>query len=130
MKNTKYFGLLLVVIFVFFLAGCKSENKENNESNNSGNTVDYSGTYNSEDSSQLTITKNNNNYKANVSLFRLTSIENCDVDTIENDVLNISCVDDNTGTIKFKFDYNKKILTVTETTWSLVNVGDSYDFSK
>lgn len=117
-RIVKKMRVLLIIVSIFFLVGCKVTDK------------DYSGTYKNDESSQLIITKNDNTYKANISIYRLTTLDDCKVDIIEADVLNISCKDDNVGTINFKFDYQTKVLTVVDSTWSLLNNGDSFTFNK
>ena len=116
-KYAKYFVLMIIGIII--LTGCSKKVDK-----------DYSGTYKSDDSSEMIITKNHDTYKASISLYRLTTIENCNIDNYENDILNISCQDENSSLIKFKFDYNTKVLTVTESTWSLLSNGDSFELNK
>ena len=131
MKNIiKYFGILLIFTGIFVLTGCDNERKDTTTTQTGVTEINYSGTYNSANYDQMTITKNNGNYKASISLYRLTTLEECNVDSIENDVLNISCTDDSAKDMKFKFDYKTGVLTVTESNWSLINVDDTFEFSK
>ena len=132
-KGIKVLVISLAVVGIFTLTGCGADNKDSKNSNEQAKeqtTIsDYSGTYKSEDSSSIIITKDNNTYKADISIYRLATFDDGTVDDIKNDILYISAKDPNNEPIKFTFDYKTKILTVKETTWSLLNVGDTFDFN-
>ena len=121
---------LLVLVGLVVMTGCGS-NEEINNSEKTNNSVeinekDYSGTYKSDDSSEIVIEKENNIYKVSISIYRLASFSDCIVDDVKNDILYISAKDPNGESIKFTFNYNTKVLTVTETTWIYLNVGDIF----
>ena len=126
-KSIKYLSYLLVVVTILGLTGCGSNDNKSDSSTKDVSTANYIGTYKSDDSSTIEINKDN---KVNISIYRLTTFDNCDVNNIKNEVLNIDCKDPNNNTIKFSFDYKTKVLTVEDTTWSLLNAGDTFEFNK
>ena len=114
-----YFFILVAVIGVFALTACGNKNDEKDK---------YVGTYKAEDSSEITITKENDVYNVEISLFRLTTLRDCSVENIKDDVLSLSCTAGNETTMKLDFDYNKKLLTVVESQWDLLSNEDSFEF--
>ena len=132
--NKKFIYYFIIFILIVCITGCK---KNNNISNTlQDNTkekikdIDYSGTYKNEDSSFITIVKDKSNYKATISIYRLSTFEFCIVNDINDDDIYISCKDPNDNIIKFEFNYKTKILTIKETTWALLKIGDSFEFNK
>ncbi len=113
--------VILLLVGIFTLTACNGSEKDPD---------DYSGVYKSDDSSEVVINKENDAYKVNISIYRLAAFYDCFVDNVKNNVLNIRSRDPNGNTIKFTFDYKTKVLTVTETTWDLLKVGDSFIFDK
>ena len=120
----KYLNLFIVfvaVVGVFVLTGCGNKDKEK---------INFEGTYVSDDSSEIDITKDEDTYKIIISLYRLAKLENCTVDSVQDEVLTASCIDVGITPIKFTFNYNTKVLTVTDSSWDLLNTGDTFEFNK
>ena len=128
-------SMIIVLILIgglFVLTGC-GNNKEINNSEKNNNKVetsekDYSGTYKSDDSSEIVIEKENNTYKVNISIYRLASFSDGIVDEVKNGIIYISATDPNGEKIKFTFNHNTKVLTITETTWNYLSVNDIFIF--
>ena len=93
-------------------------------------SINYSGTYKSDDSSELIIDKNGDNYTATISIYRLATFEDGKVTDIKDNILTISSTDPSGNPITFTFDYNSKTLKVDKTTWELLNVGDTFQLNK
>lgn len=119
--------LLLISVFTLTACGGKENTNESGKNNNSveTNVKDYSGVYKSDDSSELEITKENDNYKVNITIFRTGAFIDCDVYEIKDNVLYIDGID-----YKFSFDYNTKILTALEASGNWLTAGDSFVFDK
>lgn len=128
-----FVALLLVSMFTLTACGSK-ENKETENTNNETETEpkekDYSGVFKSDDSSELTIAKDKDSYKVNITIYRLGQFPDCTVDEIKNDVLYISSIDPSEKPIKFTFNYNTKVLNVTDSSWNLLTTDDSFIFDK
>ena len=120
-KYLNYLFILFAIVGVFALTGCGGKDKKD---------INFEGTYTSDDSSELKITKENDKYKADISLFRLAQIVGCTSKDIKDAVLTISCSEDGEAPIKFTFDYDTKKLTVIESAWEIINVGDTFEFNK
>ena len=114
--------LLFTMIFliVITITGCNNKYNKENDSNIKEHVMDYAGTFKSEDGSSIIITKDGNKYNANISIYRLTTFENCTVDSIKDGILIISGKDPNENPIKFSFNWTTKALTVVESTWDLL----------
>ncbi len=117
----------MISVFTLTACGGKENTNESGKNNNSveTNVKDYSGVYKSDDSSELEITKENDNYKVNITIFRLAAFNDCNVYEIKDNVLYIDGID-----YKFSFDYNTKILTVLEASGNWLTAGDSFVFDK
>ncbi len=120
-KYINYFIVFVVFVGLFAITGCGSKDKEE---------VSFEGTYKSDDSGELVITKENDSYKANITLFRLANFDNCTSENVKENVLTINCNDYNESIVKFTFDYSTKKLAVIESSWDLLNTGDTFDFNK
>ena len=125
---------ILIFTMIFFIVititGCNKKDNKEYDSNIKEQVVDYSGTFKSEDGSSIIITKDGDKYDANISLYRLTTFENCTVDNIKDGILTISGTDPNGNPIKFSFNWTTKTLTVVESTWDLLSENTKVDFNK
>lgn len=132
MKKSIKFLVYLLLVTSILLTGCGNDDNKNNSSTKEENKseINYTGTYKSDDNSFIEITKEDNNYKATISIYKLTTLDDCKVFSIQNDILNMNCTDASGNPIKFDFDYKTKILTVKESTWDLLNNKDTFEFNK
>ena len=129
-KYIKLLFVMLIVVSGLLLTGCNKKDNKENESTVKEQVIDYSGTYNSEDTSSIIITKDGDKYKVNISLYRLSMFDNCTVDEIKDNTLTISGKDPSDNSIKFSFNYTTKVLTVIESTWDLLPESTRIDFDK
>lgn len=128
-KNIKVLFVVLLIVGGFILSGCdKKTNSNESSSKENLKEKNYSGTFKSDDSSYIEITKDNDKYKATISIYRLTTFDNCTVDEIRDDILTISGIDPNNNPIKFSFNFATKSLTVIDSTWPLLENGTRFDF--
>ena len=123
---------MLLMVGGLVLTGCSktNDNSKKTDQVEKPQAINYSGTFKSDDDSSIEIIKVGDNYKANISIFRLTTFDDCTVDEIKNDILTISGLDPDNKPIKFTFNWNTKTLKVVDTTWSLLENGTEFTFNK
>lgn len=116
----KIFVVLLLVCIVTLTACGGSDTKES----------DYTGVYKNDDSSEVVIRKEDADYRVNITIYRLAAFYDCFVEDIKDNVLYLRTTDPNGKQINFTFDYKTKTLTVTKTSWELLNENDKFVFDK
>ena len=122
-KYVKLLTVLLLIGGLFTITGCGKKEEKKDE------TVNYAGTYTSDDESTITISKENDKYIASISLFRLTTFEKCEVKDIKDDVLTIYCADGDVDPVTFTFNNKTKKLVVKESSWELLKEYDTFEFN-
>lgn len=122
-KYVKLLAVLLLIGGLFTITGCGKKEEKKKE------PVNYSGNYTSDDESTITITKENDKYTANISLFRLTTFDNCEVKDIKDDVLTIYCADGDVNPVTFTFNNKTKKLIVKESSWDILKKDDTFEFN-
>lgn len=120
----------LLLVSMFTLTACGSKDSEKTNSDTDAEVKDYSGVYKNDDSSEVVIEKDKDTYKVDITLYRLAQFTDCIVDEVKGNVLYITAKDPNENTIKFTFNYNTKVLNVTDSSWNLLTTEDSFIFDK
>ena len=120
----------LLLVSMFTLTACGSKNSEKTNSDTDVEVKDYSGVFKSDDSSEVVIEKDKDTYKVDITLYRLAQFTDCTVDEVKGNVLYLTAKDPNENTIKFTFNYNTKVLNVTDSSWNLLTTEDSFIFDK
>lgn len=94
--------------------------------------LDLTAEYKSEDDENyMKITKTDSGYNVEISVYRLAHFEGTITDITEKkDMIVITSTDPNGEYIRFLFNYNNNILTVTDTIWPLLSNGESFRLNK
>lgn len=125
---------LVFVSYIMFIV--KNENITNNNKTDSAindnstekeNNMDYSGKF-EKNGSDITFTKNGSGYDVDITIFR-TAVLTGKTTNIKDGKLTITATTNpEADNIEFVFDYNTKILTVTNSNWEILPNGITYEF--
>jgi len=127
--------LVIVLVFVSYnkfivkniTNNDKTDSAINDNSTEKGNNMDYSGKY-EKDGSDITFTKNGSGYDVDITIFRIASLTGKTTNIKDGKLTITAATNPEADNIEFVFDYNTKILTVTNSNWDILPNGITYEF--